>query len=110
MTPPLPFDRLGPYRLARRLGRGGMADVFLAAELAGEAELERALIEEARLGARLRHRNLVGVLGLGTDRGTYYVVLEWIDGGDLGALLAAAPLPATLALLVAEEVALGLAY
>ncbi len=115
---------LGPYQLVRRIGRGGMAEVHLALahgasgfareiavktlapELVGDAELERALIREATLAGRLRHRNLVAVLGLGVDDGLYYVVMEYVDGGDL----AGATLPEPLALHVIGELALGLAH
>jgi serine/threonine-protein kinase len=117
---------IGPYQLVRRLGRGGMAEVHLAIahgasgferlvaiktlapELAGDPELERALIREAVLGGALRHRNVVAVLGLGVDDG-YYVVLEYVDGGDLAQLLDGA-LPEPLALHVLHELALGLAH
>jgi eukaryotic-like serine/threonine-protein kinase len=120
--------QLGPYRLLRRLGKGGMAEVFLAEvygasgfekrvavktllpELVGDGELERILIEEARLGARLAHRNLVGVHDLGVEDGVYYVRMDFVDGTDLGTLRASVTLPHPLALLVAEEVALALAY
>ncbi|MBZ0231723.1 MAG: serine/threonine protein kinase [Deltaproteobacteria bacterium] len=119
---------LGPYQIVRRLGRGGMAEVFLAVahgasgferkvalktlvpELQGEPALERALVHEARLAGRLAHRNLVAVLGLGVDDGVTYVVMEWIDGGDLDTLARGRRLPLPLVLLVAEELALGLAY
>lgn len=119
---------LGPYALVRRLGRGGMAEVWLATshgasgfaravavktlvpELRGEVALERALIHEARLAGRLHHRNLVAVLGLGLDDGVYYVVLEYVDGGDLATLTRDRRLPLPLALLVIEELAQGLAY
>jgi serine/threonine protein kinase len=113
---------LGPYQLVRRLGRGGMAEVFLALshgasgfvrevalktlapELVGSAELDHALIREAALAGKLRHRNLVAVLGLGVEDGLYYVVMEYVDGGDLRD----AELPEQLALHVIDEVALGL--
>jgi eukaryotic-like serine/threonine-protein kinase len=117
---------LGPYALVRRLGHGGMAEVFLAVahgasgferrvaikvllpELQGEPTLERALVREARIAGRLAHRNLAAVLHLGVDDGVTYVVMEWIDGGDLDTLTRARPLPLPLVLLVAEELALGL--
>jgi eukaryotic-like serine/threonine-protein kinase len=117
---------IGPYQLVRLLGRGGMAEVHLAIahgasgferrvaiktlapELAGEPELERALIREAVLGAGLHHRNLVAVLGLGVDDG-YYVVLEYVDGRDLARHLHE-PMPEAIALHVVHEVALGLVH
>ncbi len=117
---------LGPYALVRRLGRGGMAEVFLATahgasgferavaiktllpERQGEPALERALIHEARIAGRLGHRNLVAVLGLGVDDGVIYVVMEHVDGGDLATLTRGRRLPLPLVLLVIEELALGL--
>ena len=50
---------------------------------------------EATLAGRLHHRNLVAVTGFGVADGRYYAVMEYVDGGDLAALLdvseAAAP-------------------
>ena len=108
----------------RRIGRGGMAEVHLALahgasgfarevaiktlapELLGNADLERALIHEATLAGRLCHRNLVAVLGLGVEEGIYYVVMEYVDGGDLRG----AEMPEGLALHVIDELALGLEH
>ncbi|HZS37205.1 MAG TPA: serine/threonine-protein kinase [Polyangia bacterium] len=123
-----PRARLGPYRLIRRLGRGGMAEVFLATafgasgfekkvaiktllpELQGNGELERLLIEEAKLGGLLSHRNLIGVQELGVDAGVYWVRMDYVDGLDLKTRLERGLPPPELALLIAEEVALALAY
>lgn len=80
----------------------------LAPELAGDPDLERALIHEAVLGGALRHRNVVAVLGLGVDDG-YYVVLEYVDGNDLARHLDGA-LDEALALHIVHELALGLAH
>jgi len=82
----------------------------LAPELADDADLTSALIHEATIAGGLHHRNLVSVLGLGVDGGEYYVVLEYVDGGDLAKLVADAPMPEPLALHVVHEVALGLAF
>jgi serine/threonine-protein kinase len=86
----------------------------LAPGLAGDPELERALIREAVLGGALRHRNVVAVLGLGVDDG-YYVVLEYVDGNDLARHLGGpagepCPLDEALALHIVHELALGLAH
>jgi serine/threonine protein kinase len=120
--------RLGPYRVLGRLGRGGMAEVLLAEvfgasgfsqkvaikvllpELRGIPELEKLLIDEARLGASLSHANLVGVHDLGVDDGVYYVRMELVDGADLTSLVRGEPLDLALSLLVTEALALGLAY
>ena len=121
-------SQLGPYRLLRRLGRGGMAEVHLAvvygasdfekqvalklllSELRGRGEFERLLIEEAKLGARLVHRNLVQVHDLGLDTGIYYVRMDYVDGADLGSLLRRDRPSPELALLIVEEVAIALDY
>jgi len=101
---------MAEVHLATCFGASGFARTVaiktLAPELVGNAELERALIHEATLAGKLHHRNLVAVLGLGVDDGLYYVVMEYVDGGDL----AGARLPEPLALHVVGELALGLAY
>lgn len=120
--------QLGPYRLLKRLGHGGMAEVFLAVahgasgfekrvaikvllpELQGDGEYERVLIEEACRAARFSHRNLVCVHDLGVAGGAYYVRMDWVDGPDLATLLARARPAAPVALYVAEELAHALAY
>jgi len=74
------------------------------------AQLLRRLIEEARICARLQHRNLVAVHDLGVADGVYFLRMDYIDGGDLRSLLARGlPSPA-VAVAIAEEVARGLEY
>ncbi|MCB9598449.1 MAG: serine/threonine protein kinase [Sandaracinaceae bacterium] len=120
--------RIGPYRIVAPLGHGGMAEVFkaiavgasgfeklvalkvLRAEHRGDAELERMLIEEAKLGAKLAHRNLLQVHDLGVDDGVYYVRMDYVHGADLDTLRGREAPSRDLALLVAEEVAQALAY
>lgn len=117
---------IGPYRVLRRLGSGGMAEVLLGqvlgasgfsrlvaikrplATFRGDGELERLLIAEARIGARIHHRNLVSVHDLGLHDGTYYVVMDYVDGADLGTARRAEPPTPALAVHVVAEVLLGL--
>ena len=119
------MERIGPYRILRKLGQGGMAQVYLAStfgasgfekrvaiklllpELEHSPELVRALIDEARLGCVLVHKNLVQVHQLGVADGRYYVVMDFVDGQDLATLPRPAP---ELALHVGEELARALDY
>ena len=121
-------ERIGPYRVLSRLGAGGMAEVFLAhafgasgfekkvaikrllPELRDEPELQKLLLEEARLGAIFSHECLIGVHELGVDRGEYFVRMDYVEGSDLAALARHEPLDAALALLITERVLLALAY
>jgi eukaryotic-like serine/threonine-protein kinase len=119
---------IGPYPVLRRLGSGGMAEVLLCRSLGasgfsrlvalkrplpafcGDGELERLLIAEARVGARIQHRNLVAVHGLGLCDGTYYVVMDYVDGADLDTLRRRHAVPPALAVHLVAEVLLGLHY
>ncbi|MEI8259222.1 MAG: serine/threonine-protein kinase [Deltaproteobacteria bacterium] len=119
--------QLGAYRLVRRLGSGGMAEVFLAVaygasgfeklvaiktllpELQGDATFEQLLIDEARVAARLSHRNLVQVHELGSAGGQYFVRMDYVDGVDLARALGAGAVSEGLALAIVSEVALALA-
>jgi eukaryotic-like serine/threonine-protein kinase len=107
--PPPPPDisglRLGKYILVSRLGRGSMAEVFLARQtgpegfekriavkrirpdLASEPEFVERFIREARLAARLSHPNVVQTLDLGLDNGQYYLAMEYVEGWDLQKIL-----------------------
>ena len=119
---------LGPYRLLRLLGRGGMSEVFLATRYGAsgfakefalktlpfsqsmDEHLTRSLIEEARLGAQLSHRNLVQIYDLGVEQGMYYLCMEYVAGCDLKRSLQRGPFPVSFALMIASEIALALDY
>ena len=95
---PLPGNgRIGPYRLLRELGRGGMGAVYLAARNDGEYDQQVALKlvkrgmdtdrivarfrQERQLLAALDHPNIARLLDGGTtDDGRPYVVMEYVDG------------------------------
>ena len=116
------------YQLHHPVGRGGMAAVHLATmtgpagkrpvaikQLAGDAALEvdarRRLIDEARLVFQLRHVNVCQVLDLASNEEGTFVVMEYVEGLDLRALVRrAGPLPIPLALYIGREVARALDY
>jgi serine/threonine protein kinase len=118
-------QRIGPFRVVRRLGAGGMAEAFEALR-AGPGGFEqrvclkrvlpgystdedfvRMFLREARLAAALSHRNITRVVDFGEDAGCHYLALELVEGMDLRRLLRVGgrPVPARVAALVGLEVA-----
>ncbi len=97
--------RLGNYELVSRLGRGGMAEVYFARAVAGphqgravaikrlapELAHEQAVFElfasEADLTRQLSHPNIVRLLDVGVEGDEYFLVMELVDGRDLGQVL-----------------------
>jgi serine/threonine-protein kinase len=112
------------YELAQKIGEGGMARVYrgrdtrlnrsiavkvLHSHYAGDAGFLQRFHHEAQAAANLRHPNIVDVYDVGLDGDIHYIVMEYIDGSDLKALLARhGPLPVEQAVAIAEAVAQGL--
>ncbi len=101
----LPFDRLGDFRVIRRLGEGGMGVVYLALqeslgrqvalkvirpERVGSFEVESRFAREAGAVAKLRHPNIITVLESGEDKGVRYFAMELMPGEGLDRVLAEA--------------------
>jgi hypothetical protein len=112
------------YRLGRRLGSGGAADVFEAADdvlgrrvalkllrtTASVPDARERHDAETRLLASFNHPHLVTVYDAGVDSGQPYLVLELCEGPTLAAVLAAGPLPADQVRRIGQAVAAALAY
>jgi len=75
----------------------------------GDDDLAARFAEEARLAAQVEHPNIVAVLDAGRDGATAYLITEFVEGLDLGALIGQGPLPPALAAYVLHEAAQGLA-
>lgn len=124
---------MGPFELEKQLGRGGMAETFVAVrygpagfeqrvclkrilpELARDPNMVRLFLDEARNTASLRHSNIVQVIDFGTDNDQHYLALELVDGMDLHRLLDALPegmrgLPADLVAHIGVELSAALDY
>jgi beta-lactam-binding protein with PASTA domain/tRNA A-37 threonylcarbamoyl transferase component Bud32 len=116
----------GRYELTHLVARGGMAEVYRARDrlldrpvalkvLFPELSVDRAFVErfrrEAQAAANLSHPNIVPVFDWGEDDGTYYIVMEYIDGQPLSqALKAGGPMPAGRVAQIGARVADALAY
>ena len=121
------------YRVIAPLGGGGMAEVFLAMatgaegfrkpvaikrmhpHLAASDEIARMFLAEARLAMHLHHQNIVSVFDVGRGPEGLYLVMELVDGWDLGLVLGYEAksrewMPEPLALYVAHQVSNGLAH
>ncbi len=102
--PPSPGVLLdNKYRLAERIGGGGMGDVFRAEntqagrfvaikflhpELAQNTDLSQRFFQEAQAVNRIRHPNVVEVLDVGVAEMGPYLVMEYLDGESVGSALA----------------------
>lgn len=121
----------GRYQLIRKLGSGGMAEVFLARvlgeagfakevalkimhqNLAKQPEVVDHFLDEARLATRLNHPNIVQIIDLGRQGDDYFIAMEFVDGYDLNTLLDSCqqrnqPVPARIALTIARKICDGL--
>jgi serine/threonine protein kinase len=96
---------IGRYRVVRRLGVGGMAEVFLAYQLgAGGIERKVALkrplpqlahepafvdlfLDEARISTQLQHPNIAQVYEVGEGEDGFFLAMEFVDGEALRAIL-----------------------
>jgi serine/threonine-protein kinase len=121
-------ERVGPYRIVRRIGVGGMASVFEAVDerigqrvalkqlhphIAERPGAGERFLREARAATRVRHPNVVQVFALGEDAGAAYLAMELLEGMDLAALLArrgCLPVDETLDLLLPVMAAVAAAH
>src|SRR5271154_5552065 len=97
--------RLGKYQLLAVLGRGGMAEVFLALSrgamgfdklavikrlrpgLADDKSFRDMFLDEARLAARLNHPNVVHTYEVGEQNGQYFIAMEYLEGQSLNKVI-----------------------
>lgn len=122
---------LGKHELLLRIGRGGMATVWVAreyaekvedqrlvavkailADLAGDPEFVKMFLDEGRLVQSIRHPNVVDVYEVGEHEGAMYMSMEWVEGDSLHSVIAEAgkrrPIPPEMAVRIIADAAAGL--
>ena len=144
-TAPIPADakadeaddsdgiRFGQYVLVEKIATGGMAEVWKARmrgvegfqkivaikkilpHLSDNQEFVDMFIDEAKFAAQLNHNNIIHIYDLGKIAGSYYIAMEYVDGGDLKSIISLGessghPLTVELALFIASKVASALDY
>ena len=101
--PDLTGQRLGDFQILRRLGRGGMAVVYLAEQLslkrpvalkvlrsalAGDSNYVQRFHHEAQAAAKLAHANIVQIYDVGCVDNHHYIAQEYVSGPNLKQYLA----------------------
>jgi serine/threonine protein kinase len=121
------------YRIIERIAAGGMAEVYRAESaglegfkkvvaikrvlphLAEKKQFIGMFLDEARTSAHLSHSNCVQVFDIGVGDNTYFIVMEFVDGSDLKAIIEhrrsrGQKIPLEAASLVCLKICEGLAY
>ena len=112
--------KLGPYEIQSELGAGGMGEVYrardtrldrqvaikvLAGHLSSSPELKQRMEREARAISSLNHPHICQLYDIGSQDGTDYLVMEFLEGETVGERLRKGALPLNEALKVGAEVA-----
>src|SRR5215471_13472778 len=106
--PLAPGMQLGPYEITAPLGTGGMGEVYRARDtrldrtvaikilpphLSSNAELNARFEREARAVSALNHPNICHLYDIGSQDGTAFLVMEYLEGESLAERLHQGPLP-----------------
>jgi Tol biopolymer transport system component len=115
-------ERLGPYEIRSRLGAGGMGTVYLGRDgrlnrdvavkvlpdaTAADSDRLARFTREAQALAALNHPNIAHVYGLEDLNGTAALVMEYVPGRTLEAMLTGGPLPLADVTSIARQIAQG---
>jgi serine/threonine-protein kinase len=120
-----PLERIGPYKVCRRLGRGGFGQVYLCCEEVAQryvaiklprsdklasSDARQLFLRELLNDARLKHEGIVPLHDIVEADGLFYLVYGYIDGLNLAERLRKGPLPAVQAVQIIARLADALHY
>jgi len=115
--------KLGPYEIQSPLGAGGMGEVYrakdtrldrtvaikvLPSHLSDDPELKQRMEREAKAISALQHAHICTLYDIGTQDGTGFLVMEYLEGQTLAERMAKGPLPLDQVLKIATEIAQAL--
>jgi predicted Ser/Thr protein kinase len=115
----------GRYEISKLLGRGGMAFVFLAQDLALERQVAIKVLppelshdpkliprfqQEAKTAAKLDHPNIIPIYRVDSEAGLVYFVMKYVTGNSLDQLIDSGPVPFDTARRLLREAALALGH
>lgn len=113
----------GPFRIEKLLGRGGVGEVWRAMDLRLERTVAlkrllrtfasdhlRRFQREARTVAHLSHPSIVSIYGLERDGESFYIVMEYVEGFDLGTVIRSGMQPLGRQLAIAHDISQGLLH
>ena len=116
----------GRYRISRKLGGGGMADVYLAEDqelgrrvaikmlherYTNDEQFVERFRREATHAAGLSHPNIVSIYDRGTSEGSYFIVMEYVEGRTLKELVRGrGPCPIPVAIAYTRQILAALRY
>jgi len=108
------MDGIGPYELLEQIGAGSFGRVYQARhrqldeiraiKIATDLDFIRQLRKEGRLLSRLRHPRIVLVHDMDVEHDPPYIVMEYVEGGDLRKLLEQGPVPVERAVQIMLDV------
>jgi eukaryotic-like serine/threonine-protein kinase len=127
------MEQFGKYTLIRKIGTGGMAEVFLArttmaqglqkivvvkkihSAYARSKQFVTMFYDEAKMGLGLNHPNIIQTFDYGTVGDSYFLAMEWVEGMDLLKLLQEAAkqrhrIPYGISTYVVQQICKGLDY
>ena len=118
-----PGTMLGHYRIERRLGEGGMGQVWLARDqrlnrdvaikmlppgTADDRDRMSRFVQEAQLASSLNHPNIAHIYDIGDEDEVAYLVMEYVEGECLNIRLKRAPLEPREAATIGADIAASL--
>ena len=113
-------EQLGHYRILKKIGEGGMGEVFCAedvklgrnvalkvlpAKFAEDAKRLRRFLREARLASTLSHPNVTHIYEVGEEKGLHYIAMEYVEGETLQERIKNTPLDQATMLNIAIQIA-----